>query len=146
LNQTNTRVFVKGTLSAPPERRRRGAKQIYKHFAPSDSLYYKEEGKYYCICDDLPARGFAFKDEAGKERFLPHDFDDLISHEEARRLCRKSEVYFPQPERNRDGHRVPPPLIWVSTPDRRRPAWNRSAIIRHIEESIKRKSEHARLH
>lgn len=125
---------------------KRPSRQIYKHFDPSDTLYYKSEGKYYCACDDKPAKGFAFKDETGKDRFLPHDFDDLISHEEARRLCRKSEVYFPKPGHKQHGYRVPPPLIWINTPDKRRPAWNRSAILRHIDECNKRKSEHARLH
>ena len=140
-----SKVYIKGVLAAPAERKRRGQPRIYKHFAPDDTLYYKKEGKYYCICDDHAQRGFIFKDDTGKERFLPHDFDDLISYEEARRLCRKSEVYFPKPGHGQDEHRVPPPLLWVNTPDKRRPAWNRSAILRHIDECTKRKSEHARL-
>jgi hypothetical protein len=134
-----TRTYVKGTLLKPAVKKRPG-RQIYKHYHPEDRLYYKSDGKYYCICDDRQASGFVFKNETGKEVFMPHDFaDNLISYEEAIRMCKQHDVYLPKPGHARHGNRTPPPLLIAKTPTKTRPMWNRDAIKRHIEECQRRK-------
>lgn len=139
MNQTSTKVYVSGTMSPPKVRNKGGAPQIYKHFEPKDKLYYKSEGKYYCACDDKPARGYVVKDHNGTDKFLPIDFTDLISYDMARHMCEKGGVHFPQPGHKNYGHRVPPPLLVAITPTKTRPMWNRDAINRHINECQRRK-------
>lgn len=134
------KTYVKGTFDAPTARDWGGQKPIYKHFGPDDTLYYKKEGKFYCVVDDKSARGYVIRNEDGKETFLPHDYADTISFQEARRLCRAEGVNFPSPSDKRFGKRVPPPLFIIKSPHRNQPAWNRSAILRHIDECKKRRN------
>jgi hypothetical protein len=136
-----TRIYVAGTLEKAPAKRP-GPKPIYKHFSPEDSLYYKDGYKYRCIVDDLDARGYVLKTPYG-ERFLPHDWDDLIFYEEALRLAKQAGVFFPKLSNKNRGYRTPPPLLTVSETRRKRPAWNRSAILRHIDETLRRKNNGA---
>ena len=134
------KTYIKGTFEEPTSRDWGGQKPIYKHFHPDDSLYYKSGDKYFCVVDDKSARGYIIRTEDGKEAFLPHDYADTISFQEARRLCRTEGVNFPSPSDKRFGKRVPPPLFIIKSPHRTQPAWNRSAILRHIDECKKRRS------
>jgi len=127
-------------MNAPKVKNRGGKPHIYKHFSAADKLYYKKEDKFYCACDDRPASGYVVKDHHGAEKFLPKDFTDLISYDEARRMCDKYSVHLPKPGHLNHGHRVPPPLFVMSTPQKKRPMWNRDAINRHIEECQRRKN------
>jgi hypothetical protein len=141
MNSKSTRVYITGTLNHPPVKRRRGQPTIYKRFGSKDTLYYRDEGKVYCICDDNQASGYVVKDHLGADMFLPKDFTDLISYEEARRMCDKRSVHLPKPGHEAYGYRVPPPLLVVSTPTKKRPMWNRDAINRHIQECLRRKQD-----
>lgn len=134
------RIYIKGTSITPTKRNWGGKPTTYKHFHPDDNLYYKKEGKFYCIVDDKSARGYVVRTEDGKESFLPHDYQDLISHAQAKALCRAEGVYLPSPNHPRHGHRTPPPLFTIAHPQQQRPAWNRSAILRHIDECKKRRN------
>ena len=137
-----TKVYIRGTFDAPTKRNWGGRAATYKHFGPDDTLYYYDHdtNKYLCIVDDKSARGYIIRTEDGKENFLPHDYEDTISFQEARRLCRTEGVNFPSPSDKRFGKRVPPPLFIIKSPHRNQPAWNRSAILRHIDECKKRRS------
>lgn len=128
-------------MKAPTKPNKGGRKKTFKHFLPNETLYYKANGEYRCVVDDLPAKGYVIRDTDGKESFLPHDYHDTISFQEARRLSRKEGINFPSPSDTRFGHRVPPPLFEIKSPSRTQPAWNRSAILRHIDE-CKRRSQH----
>lgn len=139
MNQTSTRVYISGTMNAPKVKNRGGKPHIYKHFSAAEKLYYKKEDKFYCACDDRPASGYVVKDHHGAEKFLPKDFTDLISYDEAKRMCDKHSVHLPKPGHPNHGHRVPPPLFVMSTPQKKRPMWNRDAINRHIEECRRRR-------
>lgn len=134
------RIYIAGTNKKPAKRNRGGNKPTYKHFHPKDKLYYKKDGKYYCIVDDKSARGYIIRTEDGKEEFLPHDYKDIIAYEEARRLCRQEDIHLPRPGDQRFGKRVPPPLFIVQSPHRPRLVWNRSAILRHIDECKRRRN------
>jgi hypothetical protein len=136
-----TKAYIRGTLEVPAERRRAGRPVTYKHFSPDDTLYYydRESGKHMCLVDDKSARGFVVTTDNGKQ-FLPHDYQDLLSYETARILCHQSGVFMPKPHHKRDGRRCPPPLFAIDTPLKTRPAWNRSAILRHIDECLRRKN------
>lgn len=141
----DARVYIKGTLDTPKIRNRGGRPNIYKHFTPADTLYYKKESKFYCVCDDRQASGYILQDHKGEPIFMPQDFSDLISYEEAKRICDLESVHLPKPGHPNHGHRVPPPLLVVKTPTRKRPMWNRDAINRHIEECQRRRQD-ARVH
>lgn len=136
-----TKVYVRGTFDPPVNRNWGGRAATYKHFAPDDTLYYYDHdtSKYRCIVDDKGARGFVTTTDNGTE-FLPHDYYDLISYDAARIICHKAGVFLPKPNHKRDGHRCPPPLFTIDTPTKTRPAWNRSAILRHIDECLRRKN------
>jgi hypothetical protein len=136
-----SKVYISGTMNVPKVRNRGGKPHIYKHFTAACQLYYKKEGKFYCICDDKQASGYVLQDHNGKPLFLPKDFTDLISYEEARRMCDLASVHLPKPGHPNHGHRVPPPLLTASTPQKKRPMWNRDAINRHIEECQRRKND-----
>lgn len=136
------RVYFKGSMESPVEKRR-GPKAIYKHFDHKHPLYYKDGEDYYCLVDDKRAKGYVLKDQ-GAEQFIPHDWDDLIFYEEASRLAKQAGIYFPKISDKESGHRTPPPLLHISETKRKRPAWNRSAILRHIDETLRRKNGNAR--
>ncbi len=133
------RIYIKGTTSPPPPPRDRGGRpRIYRHFNhETDPLYYRDPEGWRCIVDDLRARGY----QLPTGDFLPEDFTDLISYEQARAMCETAGVYLPKPTHPRDGHRTPPALFYIKTPTKKRPAWNRSAILRHIDETLKRKRD-----
>ena len=136
-----TKVYIRGTFDAPTKRNWGGRAATYKHFGPDDTLYYYDHdtSKYRCIVDDKGARGFVTTTDTGTE-FLPHDYYDLLSYDAARIICHKAGVFLPKPNHKRDGHRCPPPLFTIDTPTKTRPAWNRSAILRHIDECLRRKN------
>lgn len=139
MNDDEPRIYIRGTTNPPPPPRDFGGRRrIYKHFdQDNDTLYYQHEGKWYCIVDDKPARGY----QLPTGMFLPEDFNELISYEQAKAMCATAGVYFPKPLHKIHGHRTPPPLFLIHTPTKRRPAWNRSAIQRHITETLNRKQE-----
>lgn len=133
------RRYIKGTTIVPTERNWGGRPAIYKHYEPDADLYYKKEDKHYCVVDDLPSRGFVLSDGIA-EWFLPHDFFALVSYEEAAIMCNKAGIFLPKPTHPKESSRVPPPLFQIKTPSRTQSAWNVSAILRHIDESLKRKN------
>lgn len=135
-----TKMYIRGTFDVPIKRDWGGRTATYKHFSPDDTLYYKSGDKYLCCVDDKSARGYIIRTEDGKETFLPHDYTDIIAYEEARRLCREAGVHLARPKDKRFGKRVPPPLFIVQSPNRPRLVWNRSAILRHIDECNRRKN------
>lgn len=135
------KTYISGTLDTPTSRNWGGRTATYKHFDPDDTLYYynHETRKHCCVVDDKGARGFVITTETGT-KFLPHDYNDLLSYDAARTLCHKAGVFLPKPTHKRDGRRCPPPLFTIDTPTKKRPAWNRSAILRHIDECLRRKN------
>lgn len=138
----DTRVYIAGTFTPPTKRNWGGRPPTYKHFDPDDTLYYYDydTSKYLCVVDDKSARGFVIRTGDGRDQFLPHDYLDLLSYDAARILCHKAGVFLPKPNHKHDGHRCPPPLFTIDTPTKTRPAWNRSAILRHIDECLRRKN------
>jgi hypothetical protein len=128
-------------MRKPKVKNKGGKPQIYKHFAAGDKLYYRDEGKIYCICDDKQASGYIIKDHQGEDMFLPQDFTDLVSYDSAKNMCDKHSVHMPQPGHLNHVLRVPPPLFVVSTPQKKRPMWNRDAINRHIQECLRRRHD-----
>ena len=136
-----TKIYISGSFAKPTTRNWGGRTATYRHFNPDDTLYYYnyETRKYHCVVDDKSTRGFVVTTDTGSQ-FLPHDYNDLLSYEAARVMCHKAGVFLPKPTHKRDGHRCPPPLFAIDTPTRTRPAWNRSAILRHIDECLRRKN------
>ena len=141
MNSQSTRIYISGTMSEPKSPNKGGKPPVYKHFAEGDKLYYRDEGKIYCICDDKQASGYILKDHKGHDMFLPQDFTDLVSYDSAKIMCNRQSVHLPLPGHLNYVRRVPPPLFVSKTPTKNRPMWNRDAINRHIQECLRRRQD-----
>lgn len=136
----DVRIYVAGTTKAPEKRNRGGAKRVFKRYTAEDKLYYKKGDQYFCVIDDLSARGYVLPSENGTTRFVPHDYDDLLTFEQFKKLCREAGLFIPNLNDAPRNERIPPPLFIIKSPHRARPVWNRSAILRHIDSCMTRRS------
>lgn len=125
---------VRQYIPGQQEQHRKGKAPTYRHFDHTkDKPYYKLGDKWVSAVDDLAARGFVLPDGT----FLPHDWNDLLMYEEARRLCRSHGITLHKPTHPRNGRLTPPPLLTLKGTIRSFPVWNRSTILRHIDQKKK---------